>query len=156
MKKFLIPVLFLTLFLPTAVLANPITSGLLQGVPCAQPAAGWEVQNCGFCDLIRVLINASNIIVAFSGAIALLMFVYAGVLMIISYAYPAGISKAKDTIKYAIIGLFFIFAGYTVINFILMAFGGYSNMSVFTSAYQGVTHKSVEQWGVCKSIVNNN
>jgi hypothetical protein len=119
-------------------------SGLLKGISCITNG------NCNLCDLIQILVNASNLIVAFSGALALLMFVYAGVLMIISYAYPAGIAKAKDTIKYALIGLFFIFAGYTIINFVLMSFGGDASMGGIARSYQAVTNKPVQQWGVCQ------
>lgn len=140
----------------TFFLATPASAALslLDGVPCAhQPNTPYPLasNDCGLCDAIHVLVNASNMIIAFSGALAMIMFMYAGIMMIIYYAHPAGLAKAKDTIKWTIIGLLVIFSGYTVINFTLMTFGGDVNMGAIASSYQKVTDKTIQQWGVCQN-----
>lgn len=54
-----------------------------------------------------------------SGVLALIAFVYGGVLYMLSGVNPKNVEKGKDIMKYAVIGLFVIFASYAVINFFL-------------------------------------
>jgi hypothetical protein len=174
MKKIFVTTFILALLLPVGIFcfSSPAQASgsvcpdslcLLKDVKCATRgttgklsgasaySGSFEVaETCTLCDAVHVLVNASNLIVAISGALAVLMFVYAGLMMIMSYVKPAYIAQAKETIKYAIIGLAIIFGGYTVINFSLMALGGETNMGPLAGAYKTVTGKDVGSWGVCQ------
>lgn len=139
------------------------TTYILQGVPCAQPFAGSVggsdgnvVQGakdilCGPCDLVLVLVNASNMMIALSGTIAVLIFIYAGVLYLTVGYKPDNAGKAKSAVTYAVIGLVLIFGAYTIVSVVLMSFGGTASMNAFTTQYQNITGKPIKDWGVCNS-----
>lgn len=59
----------------------------------------------------------------FTGGIALLMFVYAGVTWMLAAGNQEKIKRAKDTLVWATIGLLAIFVSFALVNFIL----GYLN-----------------------------
>ncbi len=59
-----------------------------------------------------------------SGALALLMFVYGGMLWIISGGSAEKIKKGKDTLVWATFGLAIIFMAYTLVEFVIKAFAG--------------------------------
>lgn len=58
------------------------------------------------------------------GVLALLMFIYGGILWMTSGGSAEKIKKGKDTIVWAVIGLAFIFFSYTILEFILKALIG--------------------------------
>lgn len=74
-------------------------------------------------DLLQVGLNVSNIILGVVGSLALLMFVYGGVMMLISAGNSEKVSKAKNIIFGAIIGLVIVFTSYIIIQFVMSAFG---------------------------------
>ena len=74
-------------------------------------------------DLVGVGINVSNLILGIVGSLALLMFVIGGFLMLISAGNSEKVSKAKNIILAAVIGLALVFASYLIINFVMEAFG---------------------------------
>ena len=55
------------------------------------------------------------------GVIALVMFIYGGILWMTSGGGAEKIKKGKDTIVWAILGLAFIFFSYAILEFILKA-----------------------------------
>lgn len=60
----------------------------------------------------RVISAALSIV----GTLALLMFVYGGVLWMTSRGDTKQVTKGKDTITWAVLGLVIIFASYTLVN----------------------------------------
>lgn len=60
----------------------------------------------------RVISAALSIV----GALALLMFVYGGVLWMTAMGEPKRVTKGKDVITWAVLGLVIIFASYTLVN----------------------------------------
>lgn len=54
-----------------------------------------------------------------SGVLALLAFVYGGILYMLAGVNPKNVEKGKEIMKYAVMGLFVIFSSYAVINFFL-------------------------------------
>ncbi|MBI4090880.1 MAG: hypothetical protein HY422_02550 [Candidatus Komeilibacteria bacterium] len=68
--------------------------------------------------------NAVKTILGIVGALALFMFVYGGMLWMTSGGNSGRIEKGKDTLIWATIGLFIIFASYAILNFILTALAG--------------------------------
>lgn len=68
--------------------------------------------------------NVVRTILGIVGALALFMFVYGGMLWMTSGGNSTRIEKGKDTLIWATIGLFVIFASYAILNFILTALAG--------------------------------
>jgi len=66
----------------------------------------------------KVIKSALGII----GAIALLIFVYGGLMWMTSGGSPERIKKAQTTLIWAVLGLTVIFASYTLVDFILSRF----------------------------------
>ena len=80
---------------------------------CARAAASKAPPslNC----MLQVLGNIAKFILGVTGSVTLLVFVYAGFLLLIAGAIPENVKKAKDLIKNALIGLaIIIMAGYLI------------------------------------------
>lgn len=149
-------------FATPALAAVDLSNSILANVKCA--AGGNQIANytptgqknsfvasgpCGLCDFIQVFVNASNMIVAASGAVAILMFIYAGLMYLTVSFNPANLEKAKGTLKAVIIGLAFIFGGYSIMNFVILTFiGGTDNMNVLSKITSNVSGSA--GWGVCQ------
>lgn len=54
-----------------------------------------------------------------TGAVALVMFIYGGFLMMFSGGNPSAVKKGKDTLVMAVLGLVVIFASYAIVNFVI-------------------------------------
>ena len=90
-------------------------------------------QHCGdyeLNDFVRVGINASQWILGIVGSLALLMFIYGGVMMItagVSTRAEGGKDKrvniGKDAIENAVVGLVIVFTAYIIIGFVFKATG---------------------------------
>ena len=65
----------------------------------------------------------ANRLLGLVGSIALLFFVYGGVMFLVSAGNTEMISKARGIIIGAIVGIIIVFASYTIINFIMKALG---------------------------------
>lgn len=74
-------------------------------------------------DVMQMGINIANIILGVVGSLALLMFVYGGIMMLISAGNSDKVSKAKGIIIAAVIGLGIVFASYLIIEFVMGALG---------------------------------
>lgn len=74
-------------------------------------------------DFVILAINISKWILGISGSVTLLMFVYGGLKMLISEGSSEKVTEAKSIITGAVIGLFIIFASYTIIGFALNTMG---------------------------------
>lgn len=72
-------------------------------------------------DLPTLVGNVITTILGLVGVLALLMFIYGGILWMTSAGSAEKIKKGKDTIVWAILGLAFIFFSYAVLEFILKA-----------------------------------
>ncbi|PLX20284.1 hypothetical protein C0584_06080 [Candidatus Parcubacteria bacterium] len=75
--------------------------------------------------------NVINAVLGISGSLALLMFVYGGFTWMLSGGSPEKVSKGKNTLVWATIGLVVIFSSYALVNFV---FTGLSGGSTTTTA----------------------
>ena len=80
-------------------------------------------------DFVRVGMRVTEIILGIVGSLALLMFIYGGLMMIIAGVSTRAeggkdkkINIGKDAIENAIIGLVIVFAAYMIIGFVFSAF----------------------------------
>ncbi len=75
----------------------------------------------GTTNLNQIAQNVINVFLGIVGALALLVFVYGGISYIIAGGTEGKVQKAKDTLKYAVVGIFFIMFAYVLTDtFILL------------------------------------
>ena len=75
----------------------------------------------GTTDIRSIIGRVINAALGISGSIALLMFVWGGMLWLTSGGSPERIKKGKDAIVWAVLGLVLIFGSYAILNFVLGA-----------------------------------
>lgn len=92
-------------------------ASLSENVPCMKTG------NCGINDFVLLAIGVSKMILGVSGAVTLLFFIYGGFMMLISGGSQERVSKGKQIITGAVIGLVIIFTSYSIISFALTALG---------------------------------
>lgn len=83
---------------------------------------------CGLNEVFQTIVNSTQILMAMTGSVMILMFVYGGTMMIVSGAPFSGkgdnrktINKGKDAITAAIVGLIIILGAWLAINFTILA-----------------------------------
>lgn len=96
--------------------------------PCYKYCTGnYEVN-----DFVQILINGVNILFGLVGSLTLIMFIYGGMMFLVSSGNTERVTKAKQILINAIIGLIIIFTSYLIIQFVLVSLG-YTNSSWFTA-----------------------
>lgn len=88
--------------------------------------------------IIRLIIMLIEFATRVIGSIALILFIIAGIMMIISQGNQQRLDSAKDTFKYAVIGLLITFLSYTIVIFI---------QSLFTTGEPAGSESTQEQSG---------
>ena len=83
-------------------------------------ASGYAQGDYQINDFIVLAIRVAKFIWAISGSLALLAFVYGGVLFLISAGSSDRVTKAKQAITGAVIGLIIVFGSYTIVYFIMV------------------------------------
>jgi len=79
--------------------------------------------SCSLNDFVRLFANVSQWILGIVGSLALLMFIYGGLMFIISSGNSEKVTKAKEIIIGAVIGLVIVFTSYMIIQFTMDALG---------------------------------
>lgn len=74
-------------------------------------------------DMVLLAIRASRIILGIVGSLALLMFVYGGLMFLISSGSSEKVGKAKNILIAATIGLVIVFASFVIIRLVLDTMG---------------------------------
>lgn len=75
----------------------------------------------GTTDIRTIIGRVISAALGISGSIALLMFIWGGMLWLTSGGSPERIKKGKDAIVWAVLGLVLIFGSYAILNFVLGA-----------------------------------
>jgi len=78
---------------------------------------------CELNDFVRVFSFYYERVLGFVGSIALLMFIYGGIMFLVSSGSSEKVTQAKQIIIGAVIGLIIVFASYTIIQFVFDALG---------------------------------
>lgn len=97
---------------------------LPQLIPEACRIGAATTRVCGLPELVQVGINLAKIILALSGSLALLMFIYGGFTWLTAAGSSERVDKGKKILTGAIIGLIIIFGAVTIINFAERALRG--------------------------------
>lgn len=74
------------------------------------------------------LITLSNFVLGSVSFLAVIVLIYAGIRMVANFGDEEAVNKAKDTAKYAVIGLVIAFSAFTIIRFFLLPGGGVSGV----------------------------
>ncbi len=90
--------------------------------------------DCKLNDFTLIAINISKIILGIVGSLSLLAFVAGGLMMMLSAGNPEWVTRGKQTIIGAVIGLAIVFTSYTIIYFVFKSLG-ISGTNFFTSGW---------------------
>ena len=77
-------------------------------------------------DLMRKVVGLARWIFGITGSLALLFFIYGGVMFLISGGNSERVTKAKQIIIGAVIGLIIVFTAYMIIGFVMKTMGATS------------------------------
>ena len=115
MKKKIYYLVFLSLLVGSyLMLSNPCLAQGNENLEVPNPLGNREVPVI-VGDLIKYILG-------FVGVIALVMFIYGGIMWMTSAGNQEKIKTGKETIVWAIIGMAFIFFSYAIVEFVLKAF----------------------------------
>jgi len=134
-KIFLITLIFIFgfFFVISPVLAatcNPfldkigVKDGCLIPPNCTSATASSDVNVCGLNELLQVVVNFTQLLLGVTGSLALLAFLYGGVLWIISSGKQEMIEKGKQAIQAAVIGLLIMLGSWLIVNTTIGALTG--------------------------------
>jgi len=89
--------------------------------------------NCGFNDFILLGVNLTKMILGLVGSLALLFFIYGGVVFLIAGGKSEMIDKGKKIITNAVIGVAIVLGAWIIVNFSIAALTGtpVSNVKIF-------------------------
>lgn len=123
-KKIIIALLFVSVMIPTFVLAQsaPLRTQNLPGTSDTNALikCGNDGQpSCGFTQLIELVQNGLNLVFAFGAFIAAAMFMYAGFLMLTAVGNMNQIAKAKSVFTRVIIGFLIMFVAFLLVQQLL-------------------------------------
>ncbi len=90
----------------------------------AAPSSQYDLPNfLGTEEPADVIGRIIKTVIGFCGILALIMFIYGGVMWLISAGREAYIDKGKDTMIWSAIGLAVVFGSYILVNFVFTFFG---------------------------------
>ena len=69
-----------------------------------------------------LITSVINVMLFIIGVLSVIMIVYGGILYVISAGDSGRVSKAKNTIMYAIVGLIVALLAYAIVNFVITRF----------------------------------
>lgn len=98
-----------------------LTVLVLGALPSLAPAQAALSNPLGSSDLRVVIGLLVKALLGLSGAIALFVFVWSGLMMMIAAGDPKKILKAKESLTWATIGLVVIFTAYTLVYTLITA-----------------------------------
>jgi len=104
-----------------ALVAAPAGAQSPEQSACQGSGGTWSGTTCsqGTRTVTGTIKNVGNIIVFITGAISVLMIIIGGLRYVTSGGDQGGITGAKNTILYAVIGLIVSVMAYAIVNFVL-------------------------------------
>ncbi len=124
-KIVMIIVIFFFFFYFFANISYAVDVSIVPGAPSSQGGAGsskYETGSYGLNDFIQIGLLAAEFILGIVGSLALLFFMYGGLMMIISQGSSEKVEQGKTILKNAVIGLVIVFTSWAIINFVVNAF----------------------------------
>jgi hypothetical protein len=99
---------------------------------------------CSLGDIMQIFVNISVVILGLSGSLVLVMFVYGGLMWILSHGNEKMLTEGKETMTHAVIGLFIIFGAYAFVNFIIAGLIGKAPQSTIEGTVNSATGASTK------------
>ncbi len=121
-KKIIIISFILSLMLGSWGLLRPVQAAAPTSIISTTTSA-YQTGNYKISDFIVLAIRISKMILGFVGSLALIMFIYGGIMLLISAGSADTVNKAKKIITAAVIGLIIVFSSYLIIKFVLSSMG---------------------------------
>lgn len=118
---------------PTAGVSRevkPAESGIWEGLQQCRVCG-----TCGLNDFVQLGVNLFNYVIGIVGALALLAFIYGGILFLFSGGSPEQIEKGKKALVGAVIGLIVVFASYMIVGFVAQALGIGDNINILETGW---------------------
>ena len=130
-KKITLTFTFLLIFLFSyfLIFSTPVLAADVEGPP-SESVAGimhsvtedcWNEGNCQLEDMMQVFVNVANFILGIVGSLALLLFVVGGFYFLFSQGESGRVTKGKDFMKGAVVGLLIVFVAYIGVQTLEMA-----------------------------------
>ena len=101
------------------LLLMPIKVSAIGAIEAGVLAAHSENQPESLFGLNGIFTTISNLLLYTIGALSVLMIIVGGIRYVLSGGKEASVTKAKNTVLYAIIGLIVALLSYAIINFVL-------------------------------------
>jgi hypothetical protein len=111
----ILPILLVSLFLPSLSVSAACQSGSTDCISITNPLGVDSPQT-----LIGRVINS---VLGIVGSLALVMFVYGGLIWMTSSGSSEQVKKGKDILIWAVIGLVVIFSAYGLVRFVITGVG---------------------------------
>ena len=105
----------------TTWLSGIVKDGLL--MPCACIDSDSKT-DCGLNEAMQTIINITQLIVAVTGSLALLMFGYGGLTFILASGNQERLQQAKQILLTAATGIIIILGAWLIVNFTILALTG--------------------------------
>lgn len=74
-------------------------------------------------DIVKMMVNVSDIILGLVGSLSLLAFVIGGVMFMLSAGSKEKVQRAQQVIVSAVIGLVIVFSSWLIISFVITSLG---------------------------------
>ncbi|PIP86611.1 hypothetical protein COV42_00240 [Candidatus Campbellbacteria bacterium CG11_big_fil_rev_8_21_14_0_20_44_21] len=113
---FFLVLVLLTLFLSAPLLLEAQTKGI---VPCEGPRASSGGAPCTYNTLLLGVQNLLNFLIYFAGVVAVVMFVWAGFLLITAAGSSGKVTQAHSIFKNTAIGFIFVIGAWLIVSTIL-------------------------------------
>jgi hypothetical protein len=96
-------------------------SGNVQSTKTPLSTYANQLNKLGSTDITEVIARGIKVALGVAGTISFALFIYAGVMLMISGGNSERTGKAKQTMVWATLGVFIIFASYAIVSFIFEA-----------------------------------
>ena len=108
---------------------NPVPEGsLVPGCPTSDPTCQthtpYSPSNYGPCEFVQLINNILRFLIGISAIIGVVMFMYAGFLLVTSQGSPGQITKAKGIFTNVVIGFVVMLSAFLIVNTILTVLVG--------------------------------
>ena len=126
-KIIIFVILSTAIILPTIVFAQTLTSDV--STKCI------SYGDCELDDFVRLGTGVAKIILGATGSLSLLMFVYGGVVFLISAGNKEQVEKGKKIIIGALIGIAIVFLSYTIIGYLITILAPHASATWFSTGW---------------------
>jgi len=106
--------------------ANSASAGLFDG---GVSSACKQYGNCSACDFVQTFLNMEKIALGGLGSVALIFFVYGGIILVISQGNSEQVKQAKDILINTAYGIILILFAWIIVNFIVLAMSGQTGIN---------------------------